>query len=176
MRALFKPEDGNVLLVRDADINESTLLRNFCNKVKNGAVIEVQERNTGVNDLLTGLVFTVTEAETPVDVPSYISIVSTVVNKTTELPLFSIDFKPENANYLQFKVDISKWALLKYDLEALGLTNVTLTSEGNIIASNDSLDIVRGVITVPKGLFQYVNKLDASVNNFSDITEIVLGD
>ena len=56
MRALFKPEDGNVLLVRDADFNESTLLRSFCDKIKKGATIEVQERNTGVNDLLTGIV------------------------------------------------------------------------------------------------------------------------
>lgn len=176
MRALFKPEDGNVLLIKDADFNESTLLHNFSNKVKNGATIEVQERNTGVNDLLTGLVFIVKEADVPVDVPSYISIVSTVVNKTTELPLFSIDFKADNENYIQFKVDISKWALLKYDLEALGLTNVTITSEGKVIANNGGLDIIRGVITIPKGLFQYVNKLDASVNNFSDIAEIVLGD
>lgn len=176
MRALFKPEDGNVLLVRDADFNESTLLRNFSNKVKNGAVIEVQERNTGVNDLLTGLVFTVKDSITPVPTPSYISTNSTVKNSLIDLPLFSIEVKADNENYTLFKYDTDIWAVLKLNLESLGLTDVTITSNGLILGNNETSSVISGSITLPKGLFQFVNRVDASVYNFNDDQEIVLGE
>lgn len=176
MRALFKPEDGNVLIIKDADFNESTLLHNFFNNFKGGNYsVEVQERNTGIHDSLTGLVFKLVEQEKPIEVITYIKTNQKVTNIDETLPLFMIEFTPDNSNYLNFKVDISKWALFKLRLEDLGLTDVTITNDGKVIGNNGTGAAINGIVTVPKGLFQFVNRLDSSVSNFSDIVELVLG-
>lgn len=174
MRALFKPENGDVLLIKDADINESTLLHNFSEKIKNGASLEVEERNTGINDMVTGMVFTVKEAVDPSTIPNNISITSTVINSKLNLPLFEIDILPEDDNFIHFKVNECKWGVLKCTLESLGLSGATITSEGKIIAKNSGEDIITGSVTIPEGLFQFVNKEDASVNNFNSELEISL--
>ena len=47
MKSLFKPENSSVLIIRDADLNEAMLLKNFLLKVENGADVKFEAAYNG---------------------------------------------------------------------------------------------------------------------------------
>lgn len=175
MKAIFKPEDANKLIVRDADINEASLIINFLNKIKNGATLAAQATFNG-NYETNGILFTVEEAPVVPDTPSYIGTDVVVTNDPLNLPVFKMDVKPSSTNYTSYKVDSSVWETLKTVLEGLGLTSPSITADGIITASNDTSAIIEATIVIPKGLFQYVSSLDSTVNNFNDNIVLTLGE
>lgn len=174
MKAIFKPEDANKLIVRDADINEASLIINFLDKIKKGATLEAQAIFNG-NYETNGILFTITEKSQPVEVPGYLKINATITNDELNLPLFKITVTPATPSYLSYKIDGSLWAPLKTTLEALGLTNPSISSDGSIIANNETNIPISASIVIPKGLFQYLNVEDSTTNNFNDNLVITLG-
>ena len=175
MKAIFKPEDANKLIVRDADINEASLIINYLNKIKNGATLSAQSTFNG-NYEVNGILFTVEDAPVIPDVPSYIGVKADAVNDLLNLPVFKINVKPVSTNYTSFKVDATVWETLKTTIEGLGLESPSITANGQIVAENNSDNIITATIVIPKGLFQYVSEIDSTVNNFSDNIVLTLGE
>ena len=175
MKAIFKPEDANKLIVRDADINEASLIINFLDKIKNGATLAAKATFNG-NYETNGILFTVEEAPIIPDTPSYISTDVTVTNDSLSLPVFKIDIKPSSTNYTSYKTDVTAWETLKTTLEGLGLNNPSITTDGVIVAENESGLSINATIVIPKNLLQYVNAIDSTVNNFNDNIVLTLGE
>lgn len=175
MKAIFKPEDANKLIVRDADINEASLIINFLDKIKNGATLAAQATFNG-NYETNGILFTIEDAPVVPDVPSYIGTSVDVVNDPLDLPVFKITVNPASPNYVSFKVDINAWETLKTTLEGLGLESPSIKVDGTITAANNSGEIITATIVIPKGLFQFVSEVDSTVNNFNDNIVLTLGE
>lgn len=175
MKAIFKPEDANKLIVRDADINEASLIINFLDKIKNGATLEAQATFNG-NYETNGILFSITDAPKSTDTPVCIQTDTIITNDSTNLPVFKIDVKPAGSNYVSYKVDVTVWETFKVLLEGLGLTDVSVTPEGTILASNETGAAISASIVIPRGLFQYVSSIDSTTNNFNDNIVLTLGE
>ena len=59
MRAIFKPDEPTKLIVRDADVNEVSLIQYFMNTVKSGGTLTADTR-FDLNDKPAGILFTAT--------------------------------------------------------------------------------------------------------------------
>lgn len=175
MKAIFKPENANKLIVRDADINEASLIINYLDKIKNGATLTAQATFNG-NYEVNGILFNIEDAPVVPDTPAYISTTVDITNDLLNLPVFKIDVKASGTNYTSFKTDAAIWDTLKTTLEGLGLASPSITSDGVILADNQSGSIIEATIVLPKGLFQYVNAIDSTVNNFNDNIVLTLGE
>ena len=176
MRALFKPENPNVLIIRDADWNEASLLVRYLENIKGGANLEAKAAYNG-NQEVNGIVFTITEKEKqPVDVETFIKINAKITNDSSNLPVFRIELTPESVNYNSFKIDENAWNNLKLVLNALGVTDLSITPSGDIVGVNLSGIAVEGTITIPRGLLRYVDIVSSTTNNFSDSLVITLGE
>lgn len=175
MKAIFKPEDANKIIVRDADINEASLIINFLDKIKNGATLEAQATFNG-NYETNGILFSVADAPKSTDTPICIPTEAIVTNDTLNMPVFKIDVKSTGANYVCYKVDTTVWETFKVLLEGLGLDNISVTSEGSILADNETGSVISASIVIPRGLFQYVNSIDSTTNNFNDNIMLTLGE
>lgn len=176
MKAIFKPEDANKLIVRDADTNEASLISNFLDKIKAGAPLEAQPVYNG-NYEVNGLLFTVGAIPvTPVDVTTYIPVKATVTNSLLDLPLFRIKLEPEGSEYTSFKVDESIAEIFKATLTKLKLINISILSDGTIVAENPTESAIAATIVIPRGLFQYVNADNSTLLNFNDNLAIELGE
>lgn len=175
MRAIFKQEDPNILIVRDADWNEASLIIRYLDSIKNGAVIETKASYNG-NQEVNGIVFTIKETEVKPAEDFYVSMKAEVVNDPEDLPVFRITLSSEQNIFNAFKVDNAKWNDFKEVLSALGLTDISITPSGDIVAANLSGITVGGTIVVPKGLLQFVDVLHDTTNNYSDSLVISLGE
>ena len=175
MKAIFKQENPNVLIIRDADKNEASLLIGYLNKIKQGADIISKAAFNG-NQEVNGIVFEVKEKIVEPETRVSIKVNATVTNRPEDLPVFRIELLPESSNYNSFKVDTEKWNDLKAVLETLGVVNLSITSGGDIVGANYSGVIVDGVIVIPSGLLQYVDLVNATTNSFNDNVKVILGE
>lgn len=173
MKAIFKPEDANKLIVRDADINEASLIINFLDKISKGATLETKACYNG-NYEVNGILFSLADVVDPVITPSYIEVAATVINDIANLPVFKIDVKA-TSGATSFKIDSTILDTVKATLEGLGLTDVSATTDGVILANNPGDAPISASIVIPKGLFQFVTE-DANTNNFNDNLVITLGE
>lgn len=168
MKAIFKPENADVLIVRDSDVNEASLISNFLRKIENGASVDFRAAYNG-NQEINGLVLTVSEVpEKELDIPTYIKIVADITNDEANYPLFRIVVKPEDEKFMSYKLDSDKWEILKTLFEGVGLVNASITPDGIITAQNDSGSFITSNLVIPKGLFQYLNSEDSSVLNYNE--------
>lgn len=168
MKSLFKPENSSVLIIRDADLNEAMLLKNFLLKVENGADVKFEAAYNG-NHEMNGLVLTVSEVpEKKLDIPTYIPITVNVINDEAHYPVFGLNVNPADEKYIGYKIDEAKWGLVKTLFEGIGLTNASISPDGNITARNDSGSFITSSLVIPKGLFQYLNTEDSSVLNYNE--------
>ena len=173
MRALFKQENPNVLIIRDADWNEASLLIRYLDNIENGASLEAKAAYNG-NQEVNGIVFTVkTEQEQPI-IKKYINIKAIVTNDVENLPVFRIRLLPEEVNFTSFKLDESKWAELKEVLDVLGVTDLSITSQGDIVGANTSGSVITGTIVVPKGLLQFLDSSEGTVDNYNSSLAVTL--
>lgn len=168
MKAIFKPEKADVLIIRDSDANEASLISNFLRKIENGASVDFKAAYNG-NQEINGLVLTVSEVpEKELDIPTHIKIVADVTNDEANYPLFRIEVRPENENFMSYKLDSDKWEILKTLFEGIGLVDASITPDGIITARNDSGSFITSNLVIPKGLFQYLNAEDSSVLNYNE--------
>ena len=178
MKAIFKPEDASKLIVRDADINEASLIINFLDKIKKGAPLEAQATFNG-NYETNGILFSLGEIpDTPEETPTYLKIEADVTNSQMDLPVFKIKLSPAyNADmYMSYKVDITVWDEFKNVLESIGLANPSITPDGVIVADNTTSVIISASIVIPRGLLQYINTVDSTTENFNDTLVVKLGE
>ncbi len=175
MRALFKQEDPNVLIIRDADWNEASLLIRYLDSIKNGASLDAKAAYNG-NQEVNGIVFTVTEKPVDPVVDTYIKVNALVTNSVLDLPVFRIQLLPESENYKSFKVDTAKWADLRETLGALGVEDLSITPQGDIVGVNRSGFVIEGTVVIPRGLLQYVDVVSSTTNNFNDLLALTLND
>lgn len=168
MKAIFKPEDANKLIVRDADTNEASLITNFLDKIKLGAPLEAQPVYNG-NYEINGVLLTVGDvpAEKP-EVTIYLPVEATVTNDLINLPLFRIKVKALDTECTSFKVDEMLFDSFKALLEKLKLENISVLPDGTITAENNTGTAISATIVIPRGLFQYVNASDSSTLNYND--------
>lgn len=175
MRALFKQEDPTVLIVRDADWNEASLVVKYLESIKNGATLEAKAAYNG-NQEVNGIVFTATAKEVKPDTGLFIKVKATVTNATEYLPVFRIQLAPESDSYLPFSLDEDKWAGFKAVLEGLGAEDLSITPQGDIVGSNKTGAAFEGSIVVPRGLLRFVNSLDGTTNIYNDSLDIDLAE
>ena len=175
MRALFKQENPNILIIRDADWNEASLLMRYLDNIKNGASLDAKAAYNG-NQEVNGIVFTITEKEPVPETDSYIKVKATITNDSLNLPVFRIQLASESENYNAFKINQDKWTDLKLVLSALGVADLSITPKGDIVGANRSGVVVEGTVVIPKGLIQYVDVVTSTTNNFSDALTITLGE
>lgn len=175
MRALFKQEDPNVLIIRDADWNEASLLIKYLDSIKNGASLAAKAAYNG-NQEVNGIVFTITEKQVDPETESFIKVNATITNNALDLPVFRIQLAPESENYKSFKIDSTKWSDLKSILGDLGVEDLSITPQGDVVGANRSGVIVEGTIVIPKGLLQYVDIITDTTNNYNDSLIITLGE
>lgn len=179
MKAIFKTEDANKLIIRDADSNEASLIISFLNKIKEGAPLDTTAIYNG-NYEVNGLLLSLGSIEEPVEqeTDTHIQIRAEVTNNKSDLPLFKIELKQAYGdNYLAYKVDFEKWESVKTILEGLGLQNASITSDGVITAENTSeVTVPAATILIPKGLIQYLNKVDSTTTNYNDDLVISIKD
>lgn len=176
MKAIFKPEDARKLIVRDADINEASLITNFLGSIKKGASLEAQPAYNG-NQEVNGIVFTVgAEPDTPVESTLYIPVEASITNDLLNLPLLKIKITATDPSYTSFKVDEKLFESFKDVLTKLKLENVSITSDGTIVAENNTEAPITAMVVIPRGLLQYVNSNDSSTLNFNDNATISLGE
>lgn len=179
MKAIFKPEDANKLIIRDADTNEASLIVNFLEKIKNGASLDttaIFNGNYEINGILLSLGSVPTEE--PVETDTNIQVKADVTNNLSDLPLFKIELKQAYGDsYMSYKVNYEKWDQVKTVLEGIGLQNVSITTDGVITAENPGNMVVPSTqIVIPKGMLQYLNKCDSSTSNYNDTLVIDIKD
>ena len=118
---------------------------------------------------MNGLVLTVSEVpEKKLDIPTYIPITVNVINDEAHYPVFGLNVNPADEKYIGYKIDEAKWELVKTLFEGIGLTNASISPDGNITARNDSGSFITSSLVIPKGLFQYLNTEDSSVLNYNE--------
>lgn len=173
MRALFKQEDPNVLIIRDADWNEASLLIRYLDNIKDGAKIETKAAYNG-NQEVNGIVFTIDTKKPEPAGDTFIKVNAEVTNDDMDLPVFRIQLSTESENYNPFKIDESRWADFKEVLETLGITDLSITTQGDIVGANTTGAVISGTIVIPKGLVRYVDTVTGLTNVYSDSLSITL--
>jgi len=179
LKAIFKPDDSNVLVLRDGDTNEIALVKIFLDKLRAGHSVEIKER-IGITGDLCGMILKLSDEpinpddpDIPVE-PAYIDIVTDVVNDFSNLPLFKLSIISVLPEYVGLKIDLKVWALLKEELIDLGLDTPSITSDGVIIAENITGDVIVGNVIIPEGLINYVGP-EEMTNYYNAELEIELG-
>lgn len=185
MRAIFKPDDPKKLIVRDADVNEVSLINYFIGLTQDGGSVTAETRYD-LNDKPAGILFTAKDKEeTEKEDPVYVKVNPSKILNDGTIVSFILDVEHENV--VPYSIDAKLWENLKLRLENLGLVDVdivTVNSEESeeskinvdprITAMNPTGRPVDTIFEVPAEFVRYVDRDTNKTNVYSQIFTVIL--
>ncbi len=100
-------------------------------------------------------------------VPVNVAVPLTSVTATYNDEAFSLTFEKDDERYTWVDYNAEIFSTLEEELTALGLTNITISVEEGIKATNEKKNPVVFENNIPEGLFIAYDKVEKTINNVS---------
>lgn len=99
--------------------------------------------------------------------PVNVAVPLTAVIATYNDEAFSLTFEKDDERYTWVDYNTDIFSTLETELTELGLTNITISVEDGIKATNEKKNPIVFTNNIPEGLFIAYDKVDKTINNVS---------